>query len=141
MTARCTPSVFRLSINWSLGFILCAGSAFAQLPDGPGKAETEKLCKGCHEVARSVSLRQDRAGWETTLNKMMALGVKGSEKDLAAVLDYLVKNFPADAVPPILINKARAIDLESGLSLKRSEAAAIIRYRTENGDFKSIEDL
>jgi competence protein ComEA len=39
------------------------------------------------------------------------------------------------------MNKARAIQLESRLSLKRSEAAAIINYRKEHGDFASIEDL
>lgn len=92
-------------------------------------------------MARSVSLRQDRAGWETTVNKMVALGVKGSESDLSAVLEYLVRHFPASEVPPIEVNKARAIDFESGLSIKRSEAAAIIRYRTENGNFKSIDEL
>ena len=35
----------------------------------------------------------------------------------------------------------RAIDLESGLSLRRSQAAAIIQYREKNGPFKSIEEL
>ena len=50
---------------------------YAQLPDGPGQAETEKLCKQCHEVARSVSLRQDRAGWNNTMTKMVAFGMKG----------------------------------------------------------------
>lgn len=39
------------------------------------------------------------------------------------------------------MNKARAIELESGLSLKRSQAAVIIQYRAKNGPFKSIEDL
>jgi len=34
-----------------------------------------------------------------------------------------------------------AIEMESRLSLKRSQAAAIIAYRTKNGKFKSIEDL
>ena len=43
--------------------------------------------------------------------------------------------------PPVNVNKARAIQLESRLSLKRSEAAKILRYRKEHGDFKSIEDL
>src|SRR5258708_9127184 len=128
MTERCTLLDFRLSISSLLAFMFCAGAALAQLPDGPGKAETERLCKACHEVARSVSLRQDRAGWESTMNKMVSLGVKASEKDLAAVLEYLVRNFPAGEVPPIPINKARAIDLQSGLSLKRSDSAAILRF-------------
>jgi competence protein ComEA len=112
-----------------------------ELPDGPGKQEAQKLCSGCHELEKSFSQKQDRVGWQRTVDKMVAFGMKGTDKELATVLDYLAKNFPADEVPKINVNKALAIDLESGLSLKRSQAAAIVAYRTKNGDFKSIEDL
>jgi competence protein ComEA len=112
-----------------------------QLPDGPGKQEAQKLCSGCHELEKSFSQKQDRVGWQRTVDKMVAFGMKGTDKELATVLDYLAKHFPADDVPKINVNKAAAIDLESGLSLKRSQAAAIVAYRTKNGDFKSIEDL
>ena len=112
-----------------------------QLPDGPGKEEARKLCTGCHELEKSFSTRQDRAGWQLTMEKMVTYGMKASEKDISAVLEYAVKNFPADDVPRINVNKAHAIDLESGLSLKRSQAAAIIQYREKNGPFKSIADL
>jgi competence protein ComEA len=115
--------------------------AFAQLPDGPGKAETEKLCTQCHEIERAISLHQDRGGWQSTIDKMVNLGAKATDQELATVLDYLTAHFPAEDVPRINVNKCRAIDLESGLSLRRSEAAAIIEYRTKNGPFKSIEDL
>ena len=121
--------------------ILFASVADAQLPDGPGKTETMKVCKGCHEVERSTSLHQDRDGWRATMDKMVSLGAKGSEKELQAVFDYLVKNFPAEEIPTINVNKATSIELESGLTLRRSQAAAVIQYRTQNGDFKSIEDL
>jgi competence protein ComEA len=121
--------------------LLAATSAFAQLREAPGRAEVERLCRGCHEVTKSVSLRQDRAGWEATLTKMVSLGMKAQQHDLEMILDYLVKNYPADEVPPVNINKATAIELESGLTLKRSEAAAIIRYRTANGNFRSLADL
>jgi competence protein ComEA len=114
---------------------------WAQLPEGPGKEETERLCKGCHELERSVSRRQDRDGWQLTLNKMVALGTKGTDKELAVILDYLSKNYPAGEVPPINVNEASAIELESRLSLRRSQAAAVIAYREKNGKFKSIEDL
>lgn len=124
-----------------LAFLLST-SLFGQvLPEGPGKAETERLCKGCHELARSVSLRQDRGGWETTMKKMVAMGIKGSEQEFTLVLEYLVKNYPAEDVPPLNINKATAIELESRLSLRRSQASAIIKYRNENGNFKTIDDL
>jgi competence protein ComEA len=111
------------------------------LPEGPGRQETEKLCKGCHEVARSVSIRQDRTGWEITMKKMAALGAKGTPQEFDAVLEYLVKNFAGEELPPVNVNKATAIELESRLTLKRSEAAAIIQHRTKNGAFQSIDDL
>ncbi len=112
-----------------------------KLPDGPGRAELEKMCKQCHELARSVSLRQDRDGWDQTMTKMAAFGMKASDPDYALVRDYLAKYFPAEDIPRINVNKASAIELESGLSLKRSQAAAVIAWRAEHGSFKSIEDL
>jgi competence protein ComEA len=124
-----------------LTIALFAGAAWAQLPDGAGKAETERLCSQCHELARSISLRQDRAGWEATVDKMVSLGAKATDKETGAVIDYLSAHFAAEQVPRINVNKARAIDLESGLTLRRSEAAAIIEYRAKNGPFKSIDDL
>lgn len=122
-------------------FALFSATAWAQLPDGPGREETERICKNCHELARSVSKRQDRDGWQTTLNKMVALGTKATDQELALILDYLAKNFPADELPPVNVNTAPAIELESRLSLRRSQAAAVIAYREKNGKFKSIEDL
>lgn len=123
--------------------VLCSASpAGAQdIPNGPGKSETEKLCKQCHEMARSVSKRQDRDGWIATMTRMSAFGMKASDAEFSAVVDYLTKTFPADEVPKVNVNTATAIELESGLTLRRSQAAALIAYRKENGKFKSLEDL
>jgi competence protein ComEA len=139
--ARSMLLVSRLNIKPLLTLAFLASGAWAQLPDGPGKAETERLCSQCHELARSISLRQDRAGWEATVDKMVSLGAKATDKETGEVIDYLAAHFAAEDVPRINVNKARAIDLESGLTLRRSEAAAIIEYRTKNGPFKSIDDL
>jgi competence protein ComEA len=111
------------------------------LPDGPGKAETQKLCSNCHELDKSVSLKQDRAGWQRTVEKMVASGMKASDAEVNTVLDYLTRNYPADDVPRLKVNSADAIEFESILAIKRSQAAAIIAYRTKNGPFKSIADL
>ena len=123
-----------------LGFVAIALCA-QELPEGAGREETIKLCSQCHELARSISLRQDRDGWTTTMNKMAAFGMKGTPKDFALILDYLAKTYPADPVPQVNVNTARAIDLEAGLTLRRSQAAALIAYREKNGPFKSLEDL
>jgi competence protein ComEA len=124
-----------------LALLLLAIPAFAQLPPGPGKAETEKLCSQCHEVERSIAPRQDRAAWQATVDKMVSLGAKGTDKEFAAVVDYLASHYPADELPRLNVNKARAIEFESALSLPRSQAAAIVEYRTKHGDFKSLADL
>jgi competence protein ComEA len=122
-------------------FVLMAGAAWGQMPPGPGREETQKICSACHELERSISLRQDRDGWKTTINKMMGLGAEGTDQEFSATLEYLAANYPATSQPRLNVNTAAAIDFESRLTLKRSEAAAIIRYRTEHGAFKSIEDL
>lgn len=118
-----------------------ASARQAVAPDGPGKAELQKLCAGCHEIEKSFSLKQDRAGWERTMEKMVASGMKSTEAEYNAVLEYLVKHFAADEVPKVKVNKASAIELESGLSLKRSQAKAVVEYREKNGPFKSLADL
>ena len=142
MMGLCMPLVSRLSTRFLLMACAATGSLLAQeIPDGPGKPETEKLCKGCHELARSVSLRQDRDGWATTVQKMVALGAKGTPAEVSAVLDYLAKHYPADDVPRLKVNEATAIEFESRLSLRRSQAAALIKHRDSVGGFKSIEDL
>lgn len=123
--------------------LLCAVAAplYGELPEGRGRAETEELCQGCHDLAKSVSLRQDRNGWGATLVKMIGFGVKADDAQLEALLDYLSAHYGAEELPPVNVNTARAIQLESRLSLKRSEAAALLRYRSEHGAFQSFEDL
>lgn len=125
----------------TMGGALGSGRAEAQLPAGPGRAETVKLCSQCHEPERATSLRQDRVGWAATLAKMAALGARGTNEEFRAVLEYLATHFPADELPRINVNTARAIELESGLTLRRSHAAAIIAYRTKHGPFRCFEDL
>lgn len=120
---------------------LSSGPLLAQLPPGAGREQTQKLCSDCHELERSISLRQDRDGWKATLNKMISLGAQGSEEEFSVVLDYLSRNYPAQQLPPLNVNTAKAIDFETRLSLRRSEAAAVIEYRTTHGSFRSIDDL
>jgi competence protein ComEA len=129
-------------VNVVSAAVVFSGMVFAQgFPDLPGKDTTLKACSTCHEPERAASLRQDRAGWDATISSMVGRGMQISDADYATVLDYLTKAFPAEAVKPININTAEAIDLESGLSLLRSQAAAIVAYREKHGKFKSLDDL
>ena len=132
----------RTTILFSVGFLLAACGAGAQtLPAGPGRAVTIRVCGKCHSPERAASLHQRRSAWEDTIVKMVKLGAQGSDEELEAVLTYLSTNFASEIPGPIDINKARAVDLEAGLLLRRSQAKALIEYRDKNGSFKSIDNL
>jgi competence protein ComEA len=123
--------------------LACAARAAGQdsFPDGPGKDITVRVCGACHSASRSAAVRLTRGGWQGVIAKMVSLGAKGSDTELAAVLDYLSANFKGDAPKPVNMNTARAIDLESVAGLLRKEAAALIAYRTKHGPCKTLQDL
>jgi competence protein ComEA len=119
-----------------------APAALAQtLPDGPGKAELQKVCGLCHQAERSAAVRLTREGWEGVINDMIARGARGTDEEFAAILDYLSKHFLGEAARPLNINKATNIDLETVAGLTRKEAAALLEWRQKAGVCKSLEDL
>jgi competence protein ComEA len=118
-----------------------AGVVRAELPAGPGRDETIKVCGKCHAPEQAASLRQSRTGWEETLSKMVNMGAEGTDDEYEAILGYLTKNFGPEAAKPINVNKATPVELESVLSLTRAESEAVVQYRTDKGDFKPLDDL
>jgi competence protein ComEA len=123
------------------GAVVLSGSiASAQLPDGEGKDTTAQLCGNCHDANIIRSHRQGRDEWIATIQKMMAAGAQGTEEQLLAVLEYVTKNF-GPAAGDIKVNQAAAAELESGLGLSGKEAAALVKYRTDKGSFKTLDDL
>lgn len=123
--------------------VLFTGIVWAQspFPDLPGRDVAIKACSGCHEPERAASLHQDKDGWNATMSAMASRGMSLSDTDYTTALDYLTAAFPAQAEKPLNINTAESIDIESALSLLRSQAQLIITYREKHGKFKSIDDL
>jgi competence ComEA-like helix-hairpin-helix protein len=119
---------------------LASPLAFAQWPDGAGKEITLQLCGNCHEASIIEQHRQPRDEWIATIQKMIGAGAQGTEEQFTAVLDYISKNF-GPAAPRINVNEAAAGDLEKALGITSKEAAAIVKYRTDKGQFKKPEDL
>jgi competence protein ComEA len=112
----------------------------SDFPDGPGKATFLKVCSTCHSPTNVLANGQDRAGWESTITKMVGFGAQGTDEELTEVLDYLTKNFPP-ASASVNVNKATTAQLQSGLGLTAAEADAVVKYREKNGDFKTIDDV
>jgi len=120
--------------------------ASAQLPDGPGRVETMKVCGSCHPAERGASVRLTRDGWEDVITKMVALGARGSDAELAAVLEYLSTHFKGDAAVPLNLNRATSVELESVAGFLRKESAAWIAWRgkhpcTSPDDLRAVPGL
>jgi len=54
-----------------------------------GKQLVEERCTGCHGLDRIESAEYDRAGWESTIKRMINKGAKLSDEEKDAVLDHL----------------------------------------------------
>jgi competence ComEA-like helix-hairpin-helix protein len=124
-----------------------AAVAFAQfspsqtLPEGPGKAVVERMCKGCHRLENVVKSRRTRDRWTDIVDDMVARGAKGTDSEADEVIDYLSTHFGPDAVHKVNVNKAGAPELASALDISAADADTLVRYRADHGSFKSIQDL
>ena len=117
-----------------------ATAAAAQsLPDGPGKETFESVCSLCHSPSAPMGKQRTRSQWELKISEMLQEEPDVTQAERAAILEYLSANFKPGG--KIYINKAAANDLETALSISAKDAAAIVRYREQKGDFKSVDDL
>jgi competence protein ComEA len=117
-------------------FALVCNAAFAQLPQGEGKALTEKVCTSCHGVEAFQGQRLDKAGWEKVIGEMVARGAEASDADFDKIVGYLAR-----VLGKVNVNTALAEELETSLELSPEEAAAIVGYREKHGAFKTFDDL
>jgi competence protein ComEA len=111
-----------------------------KLPPGPGKETTQKICGSCHGAEIVVGRKMTRDGWNQLVVNMIERGAQGSDDEFADIVDYLTNTVSVEAAK-IHVNKASAKQLQSGLDISDTEAAAVLHYREEKGNFKSIEDL
>lgn len=107
------------------------------IPEGPGKSTFENTCGGCHGADIVVGQTGTRDVWQDTVDSMRGRGATGSDDDFKTIVDYLTKYFGV----PVNVNQAPAKDLANNLVITADEAAAIVKYRTANGNFKNYADL
>ncbi len=128
-------------------FLLAPISLIAQtqLPDAPGKDVVVRVCTTCHGPGQLTSTKRDREHWKRMVDRMAAMGAKGSEADFKTVLEYLAANFgAADAsatVEIVDVNHAAGWRIARTLKLTPEEGDRIAVYREEHGGFRSIDDL
>lgn len=111
-------------------------------PEGPGRDELMKVCTTCHDLDAVTHLSYSRKEWEGLVYAMQDNGADATPAEVEAIINYLTKNFgKAPTTTKINVNKATANEIEQGLGVTTKEAAAIVDYRTKNGDYKTIDDL
>jgi cytochrome c2 len=58
-------------------------------PLARGRALFEKKCDPCHSLERSLNVREDRAGWESVIRRMIVKGAKLDRAQVEPILGYL----------------------------------------------------
>jgi competence protein ComEA len=123
----------------AVAFVLRAGDK-PKLPEGPGKETMIRICGGCHGAEIVLGKRLDRDGWSQIVVNMIQRGAQGSDDEFSDIVDYLTNTVSAE-LAKINVNKATSKQLQTGLEISDKEAEAILHYRDEKGEFKTIDDL
>jgi len=121
-------------------FGLRAAKGADDLPDAPGKALVQNVCRACHELDVIAAQRDSRAGWAATVDAMKGRGAVATDQDFAAIVDYLARYLGTDPVKTN-VNSATSDEMRSALGLTSDESDAIVQYRKEHGDFKDWDSL
>lgn len=92
----------------------------------------------CHSPNAVIGKQGSKQWWQSKVTEMLQESTDIPDSDVDTIVAYLTKNFP---VVKINVNKARALDLETGLELTAKESEAIVQYREAKGNFKTLDDL
>jgi competence protein ComEA len=95
-----------------------------------------RLCSTCHDSARVLANRRTRTQWEEVIQKMVERGAQGTEDELVAVQEYLLK-----VSGRVNVNRGVPHDIAIVTGLTDKDADAIVAYRKANGDFADFDAL
>lgn len=112
------------------------------LPDGPGKDLVETICTACHSLVNIATQKKSKEEWQAKVTEMLQEEADVTATERESIVNYLATHFPKVGAPAkINVNKATAKDLETSLELSVKDAEVIVRYRQEQGNFKTPDEL
>jgi competence protein ComEA len=117
-------------------FVISIARADEDIPAGPGKDTVQRVCTACHDLGAVQTMTGDKDTWQSIADDMRSRGADGTDEDFKTVVAYLSKYFGS----PVNVNTADAKALMA-LDITDAEAAAIVKYRTDKGNFKAFADL
>jgi competence protein ComEA len=119
------------------GFLGVASLSAQDLPDGVGKEALQRTCTTCHDLGAVTSMAGTADIWQSVIDDMKSRGADATDNDFRGIVAYLTKFYG----PPVHINTDAAKDIATNLGLTDAEAAAIVKYRTDKGNFKEWADV
>jgi competence protein ComEA len=106
------------------------------LPAGKGKDDVDQICGSCHGVDLITSRRATKEEWNDIVGDMISRGATATGEQIQTIKDYLAKNFGQ-----VNANKAPSSEIAAILEITPAQADAVVKYRTDHGAFKTIDDL
>jgi competence protein ComEA len=119
-----------------LAAVAAAQSGAFRLPDGDGRDLVLELCGGCHDVPTAVNKRRARADWDKVIEDMQARNAPGSDEEMRTIARYLTRHFGV-----VNVNEADAQEIQAVLGVDVRTADAIVSYRRDHGEFKTLDEL
>ncbi|HXE11273.1 MAG TPA: cytochrome c [Bryobacteraceae bacterium] len=102
----CETNWVRLGAGLAFSVAILGAQAPAGLPEGPGRATTQRICGACHSPTIVVGHNQTAEQWKDTVTNMVVRGAKGTPAELTEVTNYLTKSFPPNGAAPAAPGRA-----------------------------------
>ena len=96
----------------------------------------ERVCIACHPFENIIKTRRTVREWQDQVTSMAQRGAPGTEADFALVRKYLTRYYGI-----VRVNSATPEELSAVLGLPAKVAAAVVEYRTANGNFADLAAL
>ena len=117
-------------------FLMCSLVQAQDLPEGKGKDVLESVCGACHGTDLVAARRATKEGWSYIVDDMVSRGASATNEQITTIVDYLAKN-----LAQVNVNKGKSEEIASVLEITSAQADAIVKYRMDHGDFKTLDDL
>ncbi len=125
------------------GLVLALHASAQKLPDGPGKDVFASVCSECHALDQATNQKKPQAGWQATVDSMVAKGATVSKEQAKVIVDYLTKNFgPDESAAPAAAENAMPEGPGKQIILRECTACHLpdhfTKYRHSNEEWTAI---
>jgi competence protein ComEA len=132
-----------LRLHWSAAIGLFAGIACSQQSSvelsareaAADKAAFQAVCGSCHALSLVNGLRTE-AEWVDEIQQMVKIGAKGTDEQFDRVMRVLLRT-----LTKVNVNLANAAEIAPVLDITERTAEALVKYRNENGNFRTLDDV